>query len=127
MIAPSLHPGPVRAAFEPRSRWAFGLTPRSVLLLTVGFLGLIPGFWEPRLAYSMLAWDFLVLLFAFLDWLRLPAARELAGSRTWSNAPALDSATEIELTIENNSKLIVECRLVDDRRPPSSHIPLRNA
>ncbi len=114
MIAPSLHPGPVRAAFEPRSRWAFGLTPRIVLLITVGFMGLIPGFWEPRLAYSMLAWDFLVLLFAFLDWLRLPAARELAGSRTWSNAPALDSATEIELTIENNSKLIVECRLVDD-------------
>jgi uncharacterized protein (DUF58 family) len=114
VIAPSLHPGPVRAAFEPRSRWAFGLTPRTVVLLLAGFIGLIPGFWDARLAYSMLAWDFLVLLFALLDGLRLPAPRELTGVRTWSNAPALDSETEIELTIENHGRLIVECRLVDD-------------
>ena len=114
MIAPSLHPAPIRAAFEPRGRWAFGLTPRTITLLLVGFAGLIPGFWEPRLAYSMLAWDFLVLLFALLDGLRLPAPRDLAGTRTWSNAPALDSETEIELTLENNGTLILDCRLVDD-------------
>jgi len=114
VIAPSLHPAPIHAGFEPRGRWAFGLTPRSITLLLVGFAGLIPGFWEPRLAYSMLAWDFLVLLFALLDGLRLPAPRDLAGTRTWSNAPALDSDTEIELTLENHSKLILDCRLVDD-------------
>ena len=114
MIAPSLHPGPVRADFEPRSRWAFGLTPRTVVLLLAGFVGLLPGFWDARLAYSMLAWDFLVLLFALLDGLRLPAPRQLTGIRTWSNAPALDSETEIELTIENHGRLIIECRLVDD-------------
>ena len=114
MISPSLHPGPIRAACEPRGRWAFGLTARSIALLTVGFLGLVPGFWDARLAYSMVAWDLLVLVFAFLDGLRLPAAGELIAVRTWSNAPALDSETEIELTIENHGKLIVECRLVDD-------------
>ncbi|HEY1904311.1 MAG TPA: DUF58 domain-containing protein [Terracidiphilus sp.] len=117
MISPSLHPAPVRAAFEQRSRWAFGLTPRSITLLLIGFLGLIPGFWEPHLAYSMLAWDFLVLLFSLLDGLRLPAPRELAAARNWSNAPALDSETEIELTIENHGKLIVLCRLIDDLPP----------
>ena len=114
MISPSLHPAPIRAAFEPRSRWAYGLTPLSVALLCAGFLGLIPGFWDPHLAYSMLAWDLLVLVFAALDGLRLPAARDLSATRTWSNAPALDSETEIELTIENRGKLIVDCRLVDD-------------
>jgi len=114
MIAPSLQPGPVRAAFEPRSKFAFGLTPRTIGLLLVGFLGLIPGFWDARMAYSMPAWDLLVLLFAFLDGLRLPAARELTAVRTWSNAPALDSETEIGITIENHGSLIVECRLVDD-------------
>jgi uncharacterized protein (DUF58 family) len=114
MISPSLHPGPIRAAFEPRSRWAFGLTPRAISLLLVGFLGLIPGFWEARLAYSMLAWDTIVLVFAILDGLRLPAAKSLTAARTWSNAPALDSETEIELTIENHGKLILECRLIDD-------------
>ncbi len=114
MISPSLHPGPIRAAFEPHKRWAFGLTPRSIGLLLAGFLGLIPGFWEARLAYSMLAWDSLVLVFALLDGLRLPAAHDLVATRTWSNAPALDSETEIELSIENQGRLIVECSLVDD-------------
>ena len=114
MIAPSLQPGPVRAAFEPRSKFAFGLTARTIGLLLVGVLGLIPGFWDARMAYSMPAWDLLVLLFAFLDGLRLPAARELTAVRTWSNAPALDSETEIGITIENHGSLIVECRLVDD-------------
>jgi uncharacterized protein (DUF58 family) len=123
MISPSLHPAPVRAAFEPRRRWPFGFTPRSITLLLIGFVGLVPGFWDYRLAYSMLAWDSLVLLFSILDGLRLPAARELTAVRTWSNAPALDSDTEIELTIENNSHLIVDCRLVDDLPPALVSLP----
>ena len=114
MIAPSLHPAPITAPFERRSRFAFGLTPRTIALLLVGFLGLIPGFWDPRLAYSMPAWDGLVLLFALLDFLRLPEPRNLSATRTWSNAPALDSETEIELTLENRGSLILVCRLVDD-------------
>jgi len=114
MIAPSLHPAPITAPFERRSRFAFGLTPRTIALLLVGFLGLIPGFWDPRLAYSMPAWDGLVLLFALLDFLRLPAPQSLSATRTWSNAPALDSETEIELTIDNRGSLILVCRLDDD-------------
>jgi uncharacterized protein (DUF58 family) len=126
VIAPSLHPGPIRAPFERRSRFAFGLTPRAIGLLLAGFIGLIPGFWDGRLAYSMLAWDGLVLLFCLLDGLRLPAPGSLAAIRAWSNAPALDSETEIELTIENNGSLIIECRLLDDLPPalvaePATH------
>jgi uncharacterized protein (DUF58 family) len=117
MISLSLHPDPVTAACEPRRRWAFGLTRRSVWLLIAGFLLLVPGFWDGRLAYSMLAWDALVLLAAFLDGNRLPHAAQLIATRTWSNAPALDSETEIELTIENHGHMIVECRLVDDLPP----------
>ena len=117
MISPSLHPGPIRAACEPRRRWAFGLTPRSIALLTVGFLWLIPGFWDGRLAYAMPAWDAFVLLFALLDGLRLSPAAQLTAARSWSNAPALDSETEIELTIENHGQVIVECRMIDDLPP----------
>jgi uncharacterized protein (DUF58 family) len=116
MISPSLQPGPVRAACETR-RWAFGLTPRAIGLLIAGFLWLIPGFWDGRLSYAMLAWDGLVLLAAFLDGMRLPRAAELTAARSWTNAPALDSETEIELTVENQSGLIVECRLEDDLPP----------
>jgi len=114
MISASLHPAPIRAACQPRSRFAFALTPRCITLLLLGFLGLIPGFFDFRLAYSMLAWDVLVLLFATLDGLRLPAPHQITATRTWSNAPALDSNTEIELTLENSGGLILECRLIDD-------------
>ena len=126
MISPSLHPGSVHAICEPRRRWAFGLTPRAIGLLAVGFVWLIPGFWEGRLAYTMLAWDFLVLLAALLDGLRLPRAAKITVGRSWSNAPALDSETEIELTVENHGRLIVDCRLIDDLPPeliahPATH------
>src|ERR1035437_9575955 len=114
MISPSLHPAPVSAVCERRRRWSFGLTPRTIGLLLAGFVWLIPGFWDGRLAYTMLAWDALVLLFVLLDGLRLPAAAQLTAGRSWLNAPALDSETEIELTIENHGRMILDCRIVDD-------------
>ena len=126
MISPSLHPEPVRAACERLRRWAFGLTPRSLGLLIAGFLLLVPGFWDARLTWAMVAFEVLVLLAALFDGLRLPRAAQLTAGRTWSNAPALDSETEIELTIENNGHMIIECRLVDDLPPalvadPATH------
>jgi uncharacterized protein (DUF58 family) len=117
MIAPSLHPPPIRATCEQRGRWGFALTPRSIALLIAGFFFLIPGFWDQRLSYAMLAWEVLVLLAAWLDGSRLPEASQLVGSRSWSNTPALDSETEIELTIENNGSVILECLLTDDLLP----------
>jgi uncharacterized protein (DUF58 family) len=114
MIAPSLHPGPVSAPCERRRRWGFGLTPRAILLLLTGFVWLLPGIWDWRLAFAMPAWEALVLFFATYDGLRLPAPAQLTATRSWSNAPALDSETEIELSIENHGKMIVECRLIDD-------------
>jgi uncharacterized protein (DUF58 family) len=117
MISPSLHPEPITAPCEPRSRWAFALTPRALWLLIAGFALLVPGFWIGPFAYSMLAWDALVLAAIFLDARRLPQPAQLTARRTWSNTPALDSETEIELTIQNHGSLIVECRLVDDLPP----------
>ncbi len=114
MISPSLHPASVSTACQRRRRWSFGLTPRAIGLLIAGFIWLIPGFWNARLAYAMLAWDGLILLAAVLDGLRLPRAAQITAGRSWANAPALDSETEIELTIENHGRAIVECRLLDD-------------
>lgn len=117
MISPSLHPDPIRAVCERRRRWSFGLTGRSIGLLTAGFFLLIPGFWDASLSYAMLFWDGLVLLAALLDAVRLPAVAQLTATRAWSNAPALDSETEIEVTIENQGRTIIHCRLVDDLPP----------
>ena len=72
MISPSLHPDPISAVCERRRRWGFGLTPRGIGLLLAGFLWLIPGFWDGRLAWAMLAWD---------DWFAGRAARRTASAR----------------------------------------------
>ena len=73
-------------------------------------------------------WDALVLLAAVLDGMRLPRADGTDRRRSWTNAPALDSETEIELTVENHGRVIVECRLVDDLPPAlvesPAHAPL---
>ncbi len=124
MISTSLHPGPVRAACERRRRWGFGLTPRAIGLLAAGFLLLIPGFYVPRYSYAMLVWDGLMLAAVLLDGLRLPGARQLMAERSWNNAPALDSETEIELSIENHGRVIAECLLTDDLPPALAAQPV---
>ena len=114
MIAPSLHPPSVRATCRPRSRFAYGLTPRAIVLLVVGLLLVLPGFFDARLAYAMVAWDALVFAAIVLDALRLPGPSQITLERCWSNAPSLDSETEIELAVEFAGGPILECRLVDD-------------
>ncbi|HWA96242.1 MAG TPA: DUF58 domain-containing protein, partial [Terracidiphilus sp.] len=109
------------APCERRRRMSFGLTPRTFALLIAGFALLIPGFWQGRLAYSMLAWDALVLLAALLDGLRLPQAGRLSAGRAWSNAPALDGRAEIELSLLNQGRLVLECRLTDDLPTALTH------
>jgi len=125
VIGPSFHPEPIRAVCERRRKLAFALTPRSVGLLTAGFLLLIPGFYNARLSYAMLVWDAIVLLAAVLDGLRLPQAALLTVERSWSNAPALDSETEIELSVTNQGRVIVECLLTDDLPPALATEPVR--
>jgi uncharacterized protein (DUF58 family) len=113
-MTPSLQPETVRAACVPRSRWAFGLTPRSITLLAVGLLLALPGFFDAHLGYGMLVWEGIVLLAILFDASRLPSPKEITLERAWNNAPSLDSKTEIELAVEQQGGVVLECRLVDD-------------
>jgi uncharacterized protein (DUF58 family) len=114
MISASLHPETVRATCKPRGRFAFGLTPRTIWLLVGGLALALPGFFSARLGYGMLVWDALVLVAALLDGMRLPAPHSITVARSWSNAPSLSSATEIEIAVEQNGATILDCRIVDD-------------
>jgi len=114
MTGLSLHPEPVSASCRPRGRVAFGLTPRAILLLAVGLLFALPGFFIGWLSFGMCAWDLLVCLAILLDALRLPPARLITVERSWNNAPSLDSETEIGLAVEHGGSTILDCRLVDD-------------
>jgi uncharacterized protein (DUF58 family) len=124
MLQPSLHPETITAAAQPRSRLAFGLTPRALILLALGFLALIPGYYIPRLAWIMLLWDALILLIALADGLRLPRPATITASRSWLSAPSLGASVEIELSITQSSSILLDCQLTDDLPPKLLEIPI---
>jgi len=123
MLQPTLHPAPITAAAQPRSRLAFGLTPRAYILLGLGFLALIPGYYIPRLAWIMLFWDALILFIALADGLRLPRPSTITASRSWLSAPSLGTSVEIELSLVNNSPILLDCQLTDDLPAQLLQIP----
>ena len=123
MLQPTLHPAPITARCQPRSRFAFGLTPRTLWLLGAGFLWLIPGYRHPQIAYAMLLWDALILLAALLDGLRLPAPATLTASRTWLSTPSLGNTVEIELSIAHPNPILLDCTLTDDLPPQLLETP----
>jgi uncharacterized protein (DUF58 family) len=124
MIAPSLHPGPVRAVCEPRGRLAFGLTQRSFLLMASGLPLALPGFFHPSWGAGIYLWELLLGLAILLDALRLPQPHQISVERSFSNAPALDSETEIELALTQTGSTILECRLIDDLPESLVEVPV---
>jgi uncharacterized protein (DUF58 family) len=126
MLPTTLHPDPISAACQPRGRFGFGLSQRALILLGLGFLWLIPGYYVNRLAYGMLVWDGLILLFALADGLRLPKPATIELGREWLSAPSLGTELEIELSVMHRNGLVLECSLLDDLPPslvatPASH------
>ena len=124
MLRPSLNPETIKAACQPRSRLALGLTRRALILLGAGFLWLIPGYYIPRLAYGMLFWDALILLITLADGLRLPRPATIIASRSWLSAPSLDSSVEIELSLTSNNPIVLDCQLTDDLPPQLLETPV---
>jgi uncharacterized protein (DUF58 family) len=123
MLQPSLHPAPITAVCKRRGRFAFGLTSRTIWLVAAGFLWLIPGYFQSRVAYGMLLWDALILLAALLDGLRLPKPATLTAGRSWLAAPSLGNTVEVELHIEHNTQIWLDCALTDDLPPQLVDVP----
>ena len=116
MISSSLHPEPVRAACQPRGRFAFGLTPRTIWLLAAGLLLALPGFFRRATwGYGMLALGCAGAARGGSRRLALAAPRNRSrSSAPGATRPSLDSETEIELAVEHSAETILECHLVDD-------------
>jgi uncharacterized protein (DUF58 family) len=117
----TLIPEPASAKAQPTGRtgrWAgFGLTPMALLLLVGGFVLAVPAFWQHRLIWVMVGWDALVLLLALVDATMLPAPRAIEVTRSFLDSPEIGQATRIELSVTQQSGVLLDMRLTDDLHP----------
>ena len=116
----TVQPDTARGLAQPRSRWAWALTPRALYLLLAGCVFLIPAFFHARYAFGMLAWDLSVLLAAIVDGARLPKPQAMEAERAWLGAPSLGRDVELELAIVQRGRSLIHCTLLDDL--PSSFL-----
>jgi uncharacterized protein (DUF58 family) len=105
---------PARSPAAPVSRFAFGLTRRTLLLLLLGTFWFVPAFFVRRFVWGVVVWDATVLLFALVDGWLLPAPRLIEATRSWVSAAVLGSASEVELAVLQRGQRLVLCRVMDD-------------
>jgi uncharacterized protein (DUF58 family) len=105
-------------------RWfGYALTQRALLLLVVGCLLTIPGFFHSRWGFAMLAWDALVLLLAVLDGARLPAPASIEVARRFDQSPILGEPTQVTLEVTQDSNSILDIRITDALHPSLDSMP----
>jgi uncharacterized protein (DUF58 family) len=105
---------PARSAAAAVRRFSFGFTQRTLSLLLVGTLWFVPAFFARGFVWGVVVWDATVLLFALIDGLLLPAPSLVEATRSWISAPALGSASEVELTVLQRGRRLLRCRVMDD-------------
>jgi uncharacterized protein (DUF58 family) len=115
----TLIPDSVTAVAHPKGRrfgraLAFGLTPRTMLMLAAATLLSIPAFRHDRTPWLMFGVDALILLAAIYDAVSLPAPETLTLSRRFLHAPELGRPVEVELTATKMAGGVHRLSLADD-------------
>ncbi len=105
---------PARSQAVAVRRFSFGFTQRTLLLLLLGTLWFVPAFFIRGFVWGVVVWDATVLLFALIDGWLLPSPRLIEATRSWISAPALGSASEVELTVLQHGRRLLWCRVMDD-------------
>ncbi len=120
----TLVPLPATAIGERRKRLAGAFGPRFFLLILVGLAWLGAAFHDPRFYYALAAWDGIVVMAWILDQISLPQPKLLRITRRWNSAAALSVANNIELELENSSRITLFATLIDNIPPHlRSHAP----
>jgi uncharacterized protein (DUF58 family) len=114
MTNAALIPEPRTAQAASRGWFAFGLTPRALLLLLGGVIFLFPAFYLRGFVWGVAAWDALVVVLIVLDRLRLPSPSGLELRRSWLTIPSQGVETEVELVLEQQGSILLHCVLADD-------------
>lgn len=105
------------AAGRASGRWGFGPTPRTVLLLALGLVLVIPGWVDRRALVLMAVWDVLVLALAAVDLRRLPSPGQLTVTRSWSDPLSLGRPASVAITVANHGSSGVDVQLADYTNP----------
>jgi uncharacterized protein (DUF58 family) len=113
----TLVPHSVIAKAERRKRLAGAFGPRFFLLIAIGLVWLGAAFQDPRFYYALAAWDILVVIAWGIDLARIPRAPVLSITRRWNSPAALSVPSEIELIIENSSRVLLVIRVIDNIPP----------
>ena len=123
----TVQPESVRAVAQPRGRFAWALTSRTLYLLLAGCLFLLPAFFHARYAVGMLVWDIAVLCAAAVDAVRLPRPAAIEVERMWLGAPCLRREVEVELGLTQHGRAVLRCRCIDDLPSPFVETPVSHA
>lgn len=118
-----LVPCAVRAAAASRGRFGAAPGPRFFVGLLLGLLWLGPSWWDIRFAAAMFAWDGLLILAWFLDWIRLPMPAEIEICRSWREPLSQGVETQVRIEVANRGRVPVALTL-DDDVPSSFRSPL---
>ena len=110
----TLIPPPVTAKAVRRKRFAAAFGQRFFLLIVVGLVWLGAAFHDPRFYYALGAWDGVVLIAWAIDLLSLPKPEQLTITRRWKSAAALSVRNDIELVIENASRITLFATVIDN-------------
>jgi uncharacterized protein (DUF58 family) len=113
-----LIPPTVAARLKSFRRLSFGFGPRFFVVLLLGLLWIVPAWWSPNLIAALFLWDFLAVAAFVTDLMYLPKPNQVEASRSWPQAPALATRSEVNVTLGNFGKVAIRFHVVD-QAPPS--------
>jgi uncharacterized protein (DUF58 family) len=109
-----LVPEPVEGEARRFKRIGFAFGSRFFVLLAIGFVWLGPAFFDQRFLLALAAWDAFVVVAWLIDLWRLARPGRLRVRRTWLAPPALSVASDVRLTLINESSVTVRARILDN-------------
>jgi uncharacterized protein (DUF58 family) len=120
MIHARLVPPSRAHAVQAPNRFGVGLSTRSLVLLALGLIFILPAFVDRRALVMVAAWDAGILLLAAADFRRLPVPEQLAIARTWAAPLSLGSSTNVQVAMRNSGPIAIQARIADYAPPELS-------
>ena len=105
--------GRVEGRAAPRQRAGWSFTPRTLQLLAIGLLLLVPAWIDARALWAVAAWDAIVFAGWFIDLRRLPRPEAVVVSRAWAGPLMLGAPQTVRLDVRNEGQVTIAVRMTD--------------